>query len=300
MITEQKNSTLTLVSGNNFSGRSNYLKSVVAATKNSFYIGEQPNSSITGIFPTVESEIKLHSNTTDSNILNLVNALFEQYDFQKNYGKNPFTLSGGEQTILAILSAILLQPEKLAIDCTMEQLNKVWREPLLAAIQKGSFHKTEILLSDNRINEYGLSNFNEVIPENNLQEHKYKFEKPCLNKETETTISPQIIELSDVHFSYGKKQTIFKGIDVKLLPDTMYHLTGNNGAGKSTLAKILTGILKIQSGKISLNNNHYNPYKYPGQIVGYSFQNPDEQLFSTTVESEVLRYVKNETNEKLF
>lgn len=290
-------SFLSIIAGNNFSGRSNYLKSAINSAESSVYIGEQPNSSITGIFPTVESEIKLHSNNTDSETLNLVNTLFEQYDFQKNYSKNPFTLSGGEQTILAVLSAILLQHKKLAIDCTLEQLNKAWREPLLNAVQKGNFSKTEILLADNRFNEYGLSNFNELIPENSLQEHKYKFEKPCLTNDIETKIAPLTIELSNVYFSYDKKHPIFKGVNVKLEPNNIYHLSGSNGAGKSSLAKILTGILKIQSGRISINNKHYNPYKYPGEIVGYSFQNPDEQIFSTTVENEVLRYLKNETDE---
>lgn len=290
-------SFLSIISGNNFSGRSDYLKSVINSAESGVYIGEQPSSSITGIFPTVESEIKLHSNNTDSETLNLIKTLFEQYDFQKKYSKNPFTLSGGEQTILAVLSSILLQPKKLAIDCTLEQLNKAWREPLLTAIQKGNFSKTEILLADNRLNEYGLSNFNELIPENNLQEHKYKFEKPLIRNVIETQIAPQTIELADVDFSYDKKQPVFKEVNVKLEPSNIYHLSGSNGAGKSTLAKILTGILKIQSGKININNKYYNPYKYPGEIVGYSFQNPDEQLFSTTVENEVLRYLVNETNE---
>lgn len=297
MNEEQKSNLLTLVIGNNFSGRSGHLNSIISSTKSGIYIGEQPNSSITGIFPTVESEIKLHANSTNAEVLNLVNSLFEQYGFQKHYGKNPFTLSGGEQTILAVLSAVLLQPDKLAIDCTLEQLNKAWRIPLLAEIQNGSFHKTEILLSDNRINEYGLINFNQVIPQNNLQKYKFQFEKPFLSKEIKTTISAQIIELCEVSFAYEKKQPIFKQINVKLLPNIIYHLKGSNGAGKSTLAKILTGILKIQSGKINVNDNSYNLYKYPGKIVGYSFQNPDEQLFSTTVEDEVLRYKKNETEE---
>ncbi|MFN8429789.1 MAG: ATP-binding cassette domain-containing protein [Spirosomataceae bacterium] len=290
-------SFLTIISGNNFSGRSNYLKSVINSSESGVYIGEQPSSSITGIFPTVESEIKLHSNNTDSETLNLVNTLLRQYDFQKNYSKNPFTLSGGEQTILAVLSSILLQPKKIAIDCTLEQLNKAWREPLLIAIQKGNFSETEILLADNHINEYGLSNFNELFPQYRLQEHKHKFEKPYLSNDIETQIAPQSIELADVHFFYDKKQPIFKGANVELEPNNIYHLSGSNGTGKSTLAKILTGVLKIQSGKISINNKYCNPYKYPGEIVGYSFQNPDEQLFSTTIENEVLRHLKNETKE---
>ena len=36
-----------------------------------------------------------------------------------------------------------------------------------------------------------------------------------------------------------------------------------------------------------MNDLIYNPYKYPGKLVGYHFQNPDFQLFSTTVEEEI-------------
>lgn len=295
MNTSKHHSALTIVSGNNFSGKSKHLKSIIDLERGIF-IGEQPSSSITGIFPTVQSEIKLHSASTDVDVLNLVNSLFEQYDFQKNYEKNPFTLSGGEQAILALLSAILLQPKKLAIDCTLEQLNKTWRNPLLNAIQQGSFSKTDILLADNRIDEYGLTDISVVTPNNNSNEHQYEFEKPCVCEKLESAVTSTSIELSDIKFFYNKKQFIFQNLEAQLLPSGIYHLKGNNGAGKSTLAKILTGILKPQSGAILVNNARYNAYKYPGQLVGYSFQNPDEQLFSTTVENEVLQFQKNETS----
>lgn len=278
MSTSKQNSALTIVSGNNFSGRSKHLKSIIDSERGVF-IGEQPSSSITGIFPTVQSEINLHSGSTNAGVLNLVNSLFKQYGFQKNYDKNPFTLSGGEQTILAVLSAILLQPKNLAIDCTLEQLNRTWREPLLNAIQQGNFSETEILLADNRINEYGLTDVSEIVPDNNSAEHKYKFEKPCVSEKMKSAVDVTTIELSDINFHYDRKQPIFQNLKTQLLPNEIYHLKGSNGAGKSTLAKILTGVLKIQSGKIIVDRKNYNPYKYPGQVVGYSFQNPDEQLF---------------------
>ncbi len=62
--------------------------------------------------------------------------------------------------------------------------------------KNGGFLETEILLSDNRIDEYELHNFNEIIPESKIQEHKYRFEKPSLSNRLETTVNPKTIELS--------------------------------------------------------------------------------------------------------
>ena len=290
------NKNLTVITGKNFSGRSNYLKSIIGDTENSIYIGEQPASTISGIFPTVESEIQLHSNSANQELLAEVQQLFNFYGFEKHYDKNPFTLSGGEQTILAILSTLLLQSKKLAIDTTLEQLNRAWREPLLKAIQNGGFKNTEVLLADNRTDEYKLNSFTEKVV-NNTEENKFVFSNPQLPLNFETTVQPQKIELSNIHFFYNKKHAIIKGLNLELTPSNIYHLKGSNGVGKTTLAKILTGILKIKSGTVLLNDKSYNPFTFPGQIVGYSFQNPDEQLFSSTIENEILSYRKNESTE---
>lgn len=288
------NNALTIVAGNNFSGRSKYLQSIIKQ-EGGIFIGEQPSSSITGIFPTVKGEINLHSNSANLETIHYVNSLFEQYDFHKNYDKNPFILSGGEQAILALLSAFLLQPQKIAIDCTLEQLNKTWREPLLKAVQQGTFRKTETLLADNRISEYGLTKTSKIVPNNNYKDHQYKFEKPRILDILDSLVDATTIDILDLNFHYNRKQLIFKNLKARLLPNEIYHLIGDNGVGKSTFAKILAGVLKPQSGIILQNNNVYNSYKFPGQLVGYSFQNPDEQLFSTTVENEVLPFQKKET-----
>lgn len=58
-----------------------------------------------------------------------------------------------------------------------------------------------------------------------------------------------IIECSGVSFSYGGAD-ILKDIDLSLGKDSMLGILGANGAGKSTLLKVLTGILKAQSGDV--------------------------------------------------
>lgn len=290
------------VIGNNFSGRSNYLKSLSDKVSNDIntpkfiYIGEQPSNYISGIFPTVKSEIDLHSiNKFDNVVLYSVKKLFEKYSFENHFHKNPFTLSGGEQTILVVLCNLLLYPEQLAIDTTIEQLSEEWRIPLFEAIESGIFFNTKIYLADNRLKEYQLSNIG--VTANNIETsaYKYTFESPSLTHHLQSEIVASTIEFEDLSFSYDRKQIVLDKIRFRLEPRTIYTLNGSNGAGKTTLAKLLTGILKLKSGRMKLDGKEYDPFKYPGNLVGYSFQNPDEQFFSSTVEKEILIPLKKET-----
>lgn len=302
MIDKLHTQYLIPVAGNNFSGRSSYLKSLsenIPITENSpknIYIGEQPGNYISGIFPTVKSEIDLHSISKFDNVaLYSVKKLFTKYSFEKHFHKNPFTLSGGEQTILVVLCNLLLYPKKLAIDTTIEQLSEEWRLPLFEAFQKGRFFNTKIYLADNRLAEYQLNNL-PVNINNNIESssYKYTFQLPSLKQQLPVESVAQSIEFNDLSFSYDKRQVVLDGINFRLEPHTIYTLSGNNGAGKTTLSKILTGILKSKAGKIKVNNKEYIPYKNPGKLVGYSFQNPDEQFFSTSVENEILIPLKTE------
>lgn len=291
---------LIALTGNNFSGRSSYLKSIsinapaIKGGSKFSYIGELPSNFISGIFPTVKNEIDLHSVETDPEILKHVNDLFAEYDFGKHLSKNPFTLSGGEQTILVILSSLLLQPKIIAIDTAMEQLNEEWREPLLKAIVKGKFPDLQVFFADNRLDEYHIPDLTTISPDTIQKDFKFKFEKPIVDHQLSSSVQSQNVEIKDLSFSYDKSQIILRKINVSLEPGKVYILKGRNGAGKTTLAKILTGILKTRHGQLLVNGSEYNAFEYPGRLVGYSFQNPDEQLFSSTVESEVLISLKNE------
>ncbi|MCC8147205.1 MAG: ATP-binding cassette domain-containing protein, partial [Bacteroidales bacterium] len=292
---------LFIIPGENFSGRSEFLKSLVSHNDDKpysfLYLGELPSNYITGIFPTVTDEINLHRSKATNSTSEKVDKLFATYKFDKHLAKNPFTLSGGEQVILAILNSLLLEPSTLAIDITLEQLSNEWREPLLNAIQQGMFNNSDIYLADNRMNEYELNNYSVLQPTLKEQNHKWKFLPASMDYSLEKEETAAVIQLKDLSFSYQKNDSILEKINLELQPREIYHLKGPNGVGKSTFAKILTGILQINKKQLWVDGKEFNSYKYPGKLVGYSFQNPDEQLFSSSVEKEVLRPLKNETEE---
>ncbi len=285
------------VKGNNFSGRSDYLKSLRLPNKNAnsnyLYIGEQPQNHISGIFPTVEQEISFHKKDYKNSSATIIDRLFLEFDFLKHSSKNPFVLSGGEQTILVVLSCLLLTPEILAVDTTFEQLDKKWSEQLLAAL-KQDFFSSKIYFSDNRLDEYNITDLPFIHPPYFSVDYKYKFEHPQFEQMKISELGPNNIEIVDISFSYLSNQPVFENLNFQLESGNIYHLKGANGAGKSTLAKLLTGIIKPNKGKMLINGNDYNAYKFPGSMFGYSFQSPDEQLFSSTVENEILKYNKNE------
>ncbi|WP_104402719.1 energy-coupling factor ABC transporter ATP-binding protein [Vibrio penaeicida] len=66
-------------------------------------------------------------------------------------------------------------------------------------------------------------------------------------------------------------------------------IIGRNGSGKSTLSRVLSGLIKIQSGKLEVAG--IDPYKNRDAAVeqiGILFQNPDHQIIFPTVIEELV------------
>jgi len=298
------------LTGTNFSGRSNYLKKHISKPKTyiskypyGIYIGEIPGNYLSGLAPTVKNEIALHASNKESLLGIHVNDFLERILFKKHYDKNPFSLSGGEQTVLSIISALLMEPQKLAIDITLEQLNKSWRIPFfeMLGIIKGS--DLCVKICDNRVDEYEnkmfiFSSSDEYGIRNNPTECIFK--NISISNSKMRMSASQNLSINKINFNYkGSKTKILENCTYEFEPGLVYHLKGENGAGKSTLSKLLCGVLKATSGNIFIGSNECNTYKYPGKLIGYSFQNPDEQLFSSSVRKELLSCKKG-TNKDNF
>lgn len=97
-----------------------------------------------------------------------------------------------------------------------------------------------------------------------------------------------MIEIYNLSFSYPDGKEVLHEIYLKAMPGEKIALIGANGAGKSTLLLHLNGIFK-GTGLIKINGLEVAP-KNLGKIralVGMVFQNPDDQLFSSTVFEDV-------------
>lgn len=96
------------------------------------------------------------------------------------------------------------------------------------------------------------------------------------------------IALQEVTFAYVLGVPVLQGISLVFEPGATA-LVGPNGAGKSTLAKHLNGILRPASGRVLLDGQDIRPLPLArlARSVGYAFQDPDEQIFQSTVQEEV-------------
>lgn len=97
------------------------------------------------------------------------------------------------------------------------------------------------------------------------------------------------ISINNIRFSYDQKNDILKGITLSIPNRQCIALIGQNGSGKTTLVKQLNGILKPYSGDIFIDDESVLS-KTTAQLavkVGYVFQNPDDQLFLSTVKKEL-------------
>ena len=99
-----------------------------------------------------------------------------------------------------------------------------------------------------------------------------------------------VVEFKDVCFGYDKNKTILNGLNLQVHKGEFLSIIGQNGSGKSTIAKLIVGLLKDKSGQVSImgkNIINSTPEEISKQ-VGYCFQNPDHQLFLSSIREELM------------
>lgn len=99
------------------------------------------------------------------------------------------------------------------------------------------------------------------------------------------------IEARKMSFTYPKgKRSVINDISIKVFQKDITAITGHNGGGKTTLGKLLGGILKPLNGSVLIcgRNSRDLSLGQIGKKIGYLFQNPSRQIFTSKVEEEIL------------
>ena len=104
-----------------------------------------------------------------------------------------------------------------------------------------------------------------------------------------------LIDVRDVWYSYGGGVMALNGVSLEITPGETIALIGQNGGGKTTLAKQFNGLLKPTRGQVLVKgvDTRNVPPNRLALTVGYVFQNPSHQIFSSKVWEEVAFGPKN-------
>jgi energy-coupling factor transport system ATP-binding protein len=104
-----------------------------------------------------------------------------------------------------------------------------------------------------------------------------------------------MIEFSSVEFQHPNGVWALKGVNLQIRTGEVTAIVGENGAGKTTLIKHTNGLLKPSRGNVNVFgvDTRKESVANLSRRVGIVFQNPNNQLFSESVEKEITFALKN-------
>ncbi|HAR96101.1 MAG TPA: ABC transporter ATP-binding protein [Deltaproteobacteria bacterium] len=212
--------------------------------------------------------------------------------------RNVEELSAGEKHRLTIAAVLSMEPSMLILDEPTAQLDgpgkEALREILKALKGKGytiivADHDTEpyrdiadryLLMKDGRV-EVGT----EPVPW--TRPGSLRSATNDCDPVRPSALGQDLVGLDGIYFSRPNGRQVIWDLSLSISDGERVHIWGTNGTGKSTLFKVITGLLRPDSGTLNvLGLSAPRPENLRGK-VGLLLQNPVRQLFEDTVYAEV-------------
>ena len=241
---------------------------------------------------------------------------------------NPKNLSGGEKKKLLLACLFALDPAIWLLDETLDEIDRESKFKVLQNLRRS--RKTALIFSSKWLELYRefvdifylfsggrLHSAGEGKPEPGFWQ-KLEEQGLLLTKKnsgsalcapvplSRTRGSTPLIQVRELKFSYQENSGHNRGFALTVPDFSVYRgeivaLAGQNGSGKSTLARVLCGLLAPQSGEILIvkeRNQQAAAVEELKSYTGYLFQNPDSQIFLSTVHEELAYGLKNQGRPK--
>ena len=103
------------------------------------------------------------------------------------------------------------------------------------------------------------------------------------------------VSFKNVSFKYDEDSVVLKDFNLTINSGEMVAILGHNGSRKSTIAKIIMGLLEINSGEIYINDRLLNQdtIEECRNHMSIIFQNPDNQFVGVTVKDDIAFGLEN-------
>jgi energy-coupling factor transporter ATP-binding protein EcfA2 len=104
-----------------------------------------------------------------------------------------------------------------------------------------------------------------------------------------------VIRTADLWYRYNSDIVALRGVDLEIPEGAFVAILGQNGSGKTTLVKHFNALLKPTRGQVEVCGERTAGKSVAelARSVGYVFQNPDHQLFCSSVREEVAFGLRN-------
>lgn len=104
----------------------------------------------------------------------------------------------------------------------------------------------------------------------------------------------KMLSLEHISFAYPT-HTVFEKLSLQIFEGEWVAIVGANGSGKTTLAKILSGLIQIETGKFVIMDEEVTKHNFEllRRKVGMVFQNPDDQFVGVTVRDDIAFGLEN-------
>ena len=215
------------------------------------------------------------------------------------------SLSGGEAQRVVLASVLALNAPILILDQPTAELDPQGRDELYKRL--GLLNKTQnltiVLVMDrieevlNYANRVFYTQNGEIVQQYSPQEYykdqiEHRRERVRNNTffHMENNEQEKIMaEINNVSYRYKNNLLGCEDIHLEIHQGDFLSIVGLNGSGKSTLAKLLIGLLKPSKGEIKVFNLPLTKENFTEirAQAGFLFQNPDYQIFASTLEEEV-------------
>ena len=246
----------------------------------------------------------------DSEIDERIKELVDDFNISHLWDKEPQNLSMGEKQRVILASVIALEPNILLFDEPTSNLDLRGKKEFLKVVNKFKAKGFTIILFTHDF-ELAKNVADRIIVLHN-KTIKFDGSKDLLSsneihrlfeidaKKQEQVNPPeipiQIIESKNISYRHNKANRMsLKGISFTINQGEILGLVGPNGSGKTTLLYILNGLIKPNSGDIiTMGENiaHIN-FKDFSKMQGIVFQNPNHQIFGSSIREELEFGLKN-------
>lgn len=217
-------------------------------------------------------------------------------------------LSGGEKQRLAIAGILAMDPSILILDEPASELDPAGRADLYFHLDRLRKSKglTLVIVEQkiegiqSMVDQVLILEKGRVTNQGRPESLKKLWSQPGVhppihpssliqNAKSTPRHMTACLEVNHLNFAYTPAVPVLKDINLSVYPGDFMALMGHNGAGKTTLVKHLNGLIPCNAGAIVFDGKEINKFKPKdlARSVGFIFQNPDHQIFETSVEKEI-------------